>query len=109
MSKLTKKKYYNNYSCEVWVKSTNKISIKRWLLILPTKLNFVGLPVKVRKFTLQCSPLGNSTSKDQYEVKEFGVYFKVIHKNLSFVLAFLDAILKPAGVKLKIQISSFCS
>lgn len=98
-------KLCNQYCCELTVKSTQSLSIKQWMFALPTYSLLVGLPIKIRRFTLLRSPLGNKKSKDQFEVREYGVCVKVLTKDVSFILYFLDVIQNPAGVKLKMTIS----
>lgn len=98
-------KLCNQYCCELVVKSTKLLNINQWMFALSTDFLSVGLPVKIRRFTLLRSPLGNKKSKDQFELREYGVRVRVVAKNISFILCFLDAIRNPVGVNLKIKIS----
>lgn len=63
------------YRCEIWSSTTNATSIKLFYLILPISLDYLGLPTEVKRFTLLRSPLGNKTSKDQFERREHRSYF----------------------------------
>jgi len=98
-------KFCNQYCCELVVKSTQLLSMKRWMSVISTDFLSVGLPIKIQRFTLLRSPLGNKKSKDQFELREYGVRIKVVTNNISFILYFLDVIRNPAGVKLRIKIS----
>lgn len=98
-------KFCNQYCCELIVKSTQLLNLKRWVSIIPINFLFVGLPIKIRRFTLLRSPLGNKKSKYQFELKEYGVCVKIITNNISFILYLLDVIRNPVGVKLKLKIS----
>ena len=99
-------KFCNQYCCELVVKSTHPLNIKQWVFVLPTnKKIFVGLPIRIRRFTLLRSPLGNKKSKDQFELKEYGVCVRVVTTNISFILYLLDVARNPVGVKLKMKIS----
>lgn len=98
-------KFCNRYCCELIIKSAGPLNIKQWLLVLPIDKMSLGLPTRIRRFTLLRSPLGNKKSKDQFELREYGVYVRFVTSNISFILYLLDVVRNPSGVKLKIKIS----
>ncbi|CAL8412628.1 unnamed protein product [Dictyota dichotoma] len=102
---MSNTKHCNQYCCKLVVKSTQLLNIRQWLFVLPINFLFVGLPIKIRRFTLLRSPLGNKKSKDQFELREYGVGVKIVASNISVILRFLDVVQNPVGVKLKIEIS----
>nr|YP_011008386.1 ribosomal protein S10 [Syringoderma abyssicola]WBP70357.1 ribosomal protein S10 [Syringoderma abyssicola] len=92
-----------NYKCKIWVYSTSFKNLKSWSGLLPLSPINVGLPTKIKRFTLLRSPLGNKTAKDQYERREYRSYFCIESTDASKILAFLEAVKQPIGVKLKIK------
>lgn len=93
------------YNCDVWLKTPNNKILKVWSKIIPQKSKGVGLPIKVRRFTLIKSPLGSKASKDQYEILEYGYFVSIRSFSASSVLKFLDILKHPVGVKFKISVS----
>nr|NP_150419.1 ribosomal protein S10 [Pylaiella littoralis]AAC23954.1 ribosomal protein S10 [Pylaiella littoralis]CAC50860.1 ribosomal protein S10 [Pylaiella littoralis] len=98
---LTNKKYI----CEVWFSSTNLKSLKYCLLLLPRPCFSTGLSTSRKRFTLLRSPLGNKTSKDQFERREYRNYLYFFSDKPYKVLAFLDVLRYSIGVKSKIVLS----
>lgn len=94
------------YSCSIWVQSTSLKSLKLWVYSLPLLPTCFNLPIKIKRFTLLCSPLGNKTAKDQYEKREHCFYLHVSSKKASKILAFLDVIHQITNVKIKCCFSS---
>nr|YP_011008348.1 ribosomal protein S10 [Scytothamnus australis]WBP70319.1 ribosomal protein S10 [Scytothamnus australis] len=100
------KKGLVRFKCEVWCVSTNLTDLKLWgSLILPPSF-FTGLRTRKKRFTLLRSPLGNKTSKDQYERREYRRYLCLESRNISKILHFLDLLNRPNGVKYKVKLSS---
>ncbi len=95
------------YICEVWSSSTDLKSLKAWLFLLPLSRPCTGLSTKIKRFTLLRSPLGNKTSKDQFERREYRSYFSFESKNPSKILAVLDVLKYSNDVKSKILFKSF--
>ena len=58
----------------------------------------------MKRFTLLCSPLGNKTSKDQFERREYRIYFRVESKKPSFILAYMNTLTYFNEVKYKVII-----
>lgn len=94
------------YICEVWCSSTDLKSLKSWFLLLPLSRPCTGLSTKIKRFTLLRSPLGNKTSKDQFERREYRSHFFVESENLCKVLAILDVLKYSNGVKSKVLFRS---
>lgn len=94
------------YKCEVWSLSTNLENLKLWVLLLPLSLSSIGLSTRIKRFTLLRSPLGNKTSKDQFERQEYRSYFSIESKKAAKILAFLDAISHLNGVKYKVKVAN---
>lgn len=90
------------YICEVWFSSTDLKSLKSCFLLLPFSRHYTGLSTKIKRFTLIRSPLGNKTSKDQFERREYRNYFSFESKNPSKILAILDIFKYSNDVKLKV-------
>lgn len=90
------------YKCEVWVQSTSLKSLKLWHSVLPFSSNYVGLPLRLKRFTLIKSPLGNKQSKDQFEKREYCIHFVILTKNASMLYMFLDIIKEVINVKVKL-------
>nr|YP_011008072.1 ribosomal protein S10 [Dictyotopsis propagulifera]WBP69938.1 ribosomal protein S10 [Dictyotopsis propagulifera] len=91
------------YSCQIWVKSIDIKNINLWIKLLPLKFILSPLPVKVKRFTLLRSPLGNKKSKEQYQLVEHGIYLLIFDSKASNLLYFLEIIRKTVNVKLKIK------
>lgn len=94
------------YICEVWSSSTDLKSLKSWLLLLPLSRSYTGLSTKIKRFTLLRSPLGNKTSKDQFERREYRGYFLFESKNPSKILAVLDVLKHFNCIKSKVLFKS---
>ena len=94
------------YKCEVWSLSTNLVNLKLWVLLLPLSLSSTGLSTRIKRFTLLRSPLGNKTSKDQYERQEYRSYLSIESKKASKILAFLDVLRHLNGVKYKVKVAN---
>ncbi|CAM9257544.1 unnamed protein product [Discosporangium mesarthrocarpum] len=93
------------YECEIWYQSTSLKTLKYWLRILPFKEKVQkALPCKKRRFTLLSSPLGNKTSKDQYEEIIYCGYICLRSLNPGKILGFVDLIRRPTGVRVKIRV-----
>lgn len=90
------------YLCKVWSSSTDLKSLKSWFLLLPLSSSYTGLSTKKKRFTLFRSPLGNKTSKDQYEKREYRGYFSFKSKKPSRILAILDVLRHSNSVKSKV-------
>lgn len=93
------------YICEVWFGSTNLKSLKSCLLLLPSACSSTGLSTSIKRFTLLRSPLGNKTSKDQFERREYRNYLYFLSDKPYKVLAFLHVLRYSVGVKSKIVIN----
>lgn len=96
----------NTYICEVWSNSVDLKSLKLWFLLLPLSRPCTGLSTKIKRFTLFRSPLGNKTSKDQFERREYRSYFSFESKNPSKILAILDVLKHSNYVKSKVLFKS---
>ncbi|CAN0340952.1 unnamed protein product [Ascophyllum nodosum] len=94
------------YRCEVWCLSTSIASLKLVLNLLPFFVNYTGLSTRIKIFTLLRSPLGNKTSKDQFEKREYRIYFRVESKKPSFILAYMNTLTYFNEVKYKVIISN---
>nr|ANS57877.1 ribosomal protein S10 [Pleurocladia lacustris] len=92
----------NLYICEIWVSSNNKNSLKLWSSLLPLSGDHTGLCTEIKRFTLLRSPLGNKTSKDQFERRECRSYFVLESKDPFKLLSLLSILKYSANVKLKI-------
>ena len=92
----------NTYICEVWSSAVDLKSLKIWFFLLPLSRPCTGLSTKIKRFTLLRSPLGNKTSKDQFERREYRGYFSFESKNPSKILAILDILRYSTGVKSKV-------
>ncbi len=92
------------YKCEVWSTSTNLTNLKLWFALLPLSLSYTGLPTRVKRFTLLRSPLGNKTSKDQFERREYRSYLSLESEKVSKILAFLDVLNHLNGIRSKVKI-----
>ena len=94
------------YICEVWSSSVDLKSLKRCFLLLPLSRPCTGLSTKIKRFTLLRSPLGNKTSKDQFERREYRSYFSFESKNPSKILGILDVLKYFNGIKYKVLFRS---
>nr|UNI92483.1 ribosomal protein S10 [Silvetia siliquosa] len=94
------------YRCEVWCLSTSIASLKLVHGLLPFFINYTGLSTRIKRFTLLRSPLGNKTSKDQFERREYRIYFCVESIKPSFILAYINALTYFNEVKYKVRISN---
>lgn len=90
------------YICKVWSTSVDLKSLKTWFLLLPLSRPHTGLSTKIKRFTLFRSPLGNKTSKDQFERREYRSYVFFKSKNPSKILALLNILRYSNSVKSKI-------
>ncbi|CAM9430627.1 unnamed protein product [Ectocarpus fasciculatus] len=102
-------KYYNKnsiYTCEVWISSTNLKSLKIYSLLLPLSCTSTGLPTKIKRFTLLRSPLGNKSSKDQFERREYKSFMSFQSKDYLNILALLDILQCSSNIKSKIVFKS---
>nr|YP_011008174.1 ribosomal protein S10 [Egregia menziesii]WBP70075.1 ribosomal protein S10 [Egregia menziesii] len=90
------------YRCKVWSVSTNFKSLNSLSLVLPLSISSTGLPVKIKRFTLLRSPLGNKTAKDQFERREYRSYFTISSRSPSKILAFIDILKYLNDVKFKV-------
>ncbi|CAM9550927.1 unnamed protein product [Ectocarpus sp. 4 AP-2014] len=102
-------KYYNKnsiYTCEVWISSTNLKSLKTYSLLLPLSCTSTGLPTKIKRFTLLRSPLGNKSSKDQFERREYKSFMSFQSKDYLSILALLDILQRSSNIKSKIVFKS---
>nr|YP_011008383.1 ribosomal protein S10 [Sporochnus bolleanus]WBP70354.1 ribosomal protein S10 [Sporochnus bolleanus] len=93
----------NIYRCDVWSGSSDLGNIKLWFLLLPFTSFFMGLPSRKIRVTLLRSPLGNKTSKDQFEKREHRYHYYIQSKDPAVFLAFLGLISQLQGVKYKIR------
>lgn len=93
------------YTCKVWSSSTNLKSLKSWLLLLPSSCYSTGLSTNIKRFTLLRSPLGNKTSKDQFERREYRNYFIFTSNKPDQILALLNVLRHSVGVKSKIVLN----
>lgn len=73
---------------------------------MPLSPKGFNLPIKIKRFTLFCSPLGNKKAKDQYEKREYCFYLCVNSKEASSILALLSVIGKVTNVKIKCSFGS---
>ena len=96
----------NTYICKIWSSSIDLKSLKTWFLLLPLSRPCTGLSTKIKRFTLLRSPLGNKTSKDQFERREYRGYLEFKSKNPSDVLAVLDFFKYCNDVKSKVLFRS---
>ena len=94
------------YRCDVRSLSTNLESLRLWFLLIPIAQPPAGFPPLVKKFTLLRSPLGNKTSKDQFERRAYRGYFWVESKDACEILAIVDVLRHMNGVKCKINVST---
>lgn len=92
------------YFCNIWVQSTSLKSLKLWVSSLPMNPVYLGLPTKIKRFTVFRSPLGNKTAKDQYEKREYCLFISIRSKKASRVLAFLGVAQQIINIKVKSSI-----
>nr|YP_009672625.1 ribosomal protein S10 [Dictyopteris divaricata]QDB64110.1 ribosomal protein S10 [Dictyopteris divaricata] len=104
MRLISSDKPTSGYKCKIWVRSTNKINLKKWRSVLPLNPTCQGLPTNIKRFTLIRAPLGSKKSKEQYELIEYGYQFCFFSTSASVLLKILDVIRYPVGVKLKISV-----
>lgn len=102
---MQKKCNVPSYSCFIWVQSTSLKSLKLWVCSLPLSPICFNLPIRLKRFTLVRSPLGNKTSKEQYEKREYCAYLHVSSKEAPEILAFLELTQQVIGVKIKCCLS----
>nr|QWK44939.1 ribosomal protein S10 [Protohalopteris sp.] len=106
---MQKKNFNSNnqvYLCNIWVQSTSLKSLKLWVRSLPMYPVCFGLPLKIKRFTVFRSPLGNKTAKDQYEKREYCFFLSISSKNAPRILAFLEVSQQVIHVKIKSSTSS---
>nr|QWE51019.1 ribosomal protein S10 [Phaeophyceae sp.] len=95
------------YRCEVSSYTTSLPSLKLfYYLVLHGCLPIIGLPPIIKRFTLNRSPLGNSTSKDQYERKDYHSYCFLETHEYAKVLAFLSVVNSLPWLRSKIKLKS---
>lgn len=90
------------YICKVWAISTDFKSLNSLSFLLPLSVSSTGLTIKIKRFTLLRSPLGNKTAKDQFERREYRSYFVIKSKRPAKILAFIDILRYLNGVKFKV-------
>lgn len=74
-------------------------------MLLPSLVSSTGLSKKVKRFTLLRSPLGNKTSKDQFERIEYSNYFFMESHNACTILQLLDVLNHLNDIKFKVKVS----
>ena len=92
------------YRCEVWSSSTNLANLKLWVFLLPLSLCSTGLSTRIKRFTLLRSPLGNKTSKDQFEKQEYRTFLSVESTKVPKILSFIEVLSRSSGIKYKVKI-----
>lgn len=95
---------YPFYQCHISVKSNCLNQLKTWFF-LTFGFEVCPLKLKIKRFTLLRSPLGNKRAKDQFEAKEWSTSITVESKNPSYILFFCQTILIPLGLKKKIRLT----
>nr|QWK44229.1 ribosomal protein S10 [Akkesiphycus lubricus] len=93
------------FNCKVWSTSTDLSSLKLWYLLLPLSAPSTGLSTRIKRFTLLRSPLGNKTSKDQFERREYRGYFHIQSKHACEILSLVHALRYSNGVRFKMVVS----
>nr|YP_009050526.1 ribosomal protein S10 [Sargassum fusiforme]AIG23794.1 ribosomal protein S10 [Sargassum fusiforme]QJC59500.1 ribosomal protein S10 [Sargassum fusiforme] len=94
------------YICEVWSSSANIKSLKLLVFLLPFFQRYQRLSMNIKRFTLLKSPLGNNRSKDQFEKREYRVYFYLESSKPSNVLACVHILTFLNEVKCKVKVSN---
>nr|YP_009502554.1 ribosomal protein S10 [Sargassum yezoense]AWV83138.1 ribosomal protein S10 [Sargassum yezoense] len=94
------------YKCEVWSSSANIRSLKLLFFFLPFFQRYRGLSITIKRFTLLKSPLGNKSSKDQFEKREHRVYFYLESSKPSNILACVHILTFLNEVKCKVKVSN---
>ena len=92
-----------SYNCQISVKSKCLKHLNTWYLLIFNSEPVVS-KLKIKRFTLLRSPLGNKRSKDQFEFREWSLFFCIEDINPSYVLYMSQIMLIPVGLKIKLNL-----